>query len=109
MAICGLVITLSRSDEERPVTVARLRAEPALTLGEPQGPRLPAVLEVRDRAELRERWERLLDTPGVTHVDLAFAGVCPSQRYTLTVDPGAEGEPYTVFENKPWNEIAGDS
>lgn len=39
--------------------------------------------------------------------DLCFRALDPYERYTLRVDPGAEGAPYPVFEDVPYLELAG--
>ena len=38
---------------------------------------------------------------GDAKLTLRFEGVDHAKRYTLTVDPGAEGRPYSIFENAP--------
>jgi hypothetical protein len=43
--------------------------------------------------------------PGDAYVDLVFTRLWPDARYTLTVDPGAEGKPYNVFEDRPQAEL----
>ncbi len=46
-------------------------------------------------------------TPGDAAVDLLFVGLDEEARYTLTVDPGAEGAPYAVFEDVPYAALRG--
>jgi hypothetical protein len=42
---------------------------------------------------------------GDAFVDLVFENLKVSKKYTLEVDPGAEGEPYKLFENIPYTEL----
>lgn len=46
-------------------------------------------------------------TPGDDSTDLVFVGLDESLNYTLTVDPGAEGEPYEVFSDQPFAQLSG--
>ena len=39
-------------------------------------------------------------------VDLIFTGIRPDLKYSLKIDPGKEGEPYFIFEDLPYREIA---
>ena len=43
--------------------------------------------------------------PGDTWVDLIFADLVPDVSYWLEIDPGAEGEPYFVFEDAGWGQV----
>jgi hypothetical protein len=38
-------------------------------------------------------------------IDLVFDNLKVSQKYTLEVDPGAEGSPYKLFEDVPYQEL----
>ena len=42
---------------------------------------------------------------GDNFVDLVFENLKVSKKYTLEVDPGAEGSPYKLFENVPYAEL----
>jgi hypothetical protein len=42
---------------------------------------------------------------GDNFVDLVFENVKVSKKYTLEVDPGAEGSPYKLFENVSYTEL----
>jgi len=42
---------------------------------------------------------------GDEFVDLVFDNLKMSQQYTLEVNPGAQGQPYKVFENLPYQEL----
>ncbi len=43
--------------------------------------------------------------PGDDFVDLIFDGLEPDQHYTLEIDPGTEGVPYTLFEDAPFSDL----
>ena len=42
---------------------------------------------------------------GDEFVDLIYEDLKVGRSYTLKVDPGAEGEPYNLFENEPYDDI----
>lgn len=42
---------------------------------------------------------------GDAFVDLIFSGLKVGLKYTLEIDPGAEGEKYNIFEDVPYQEI----
>lgn len=44
-------------------------------------------------------------TPGDAYVDLIFKHLMPDARYTLTIDPGADGPLYEVFTDRPHDEL----
>ena len=70
MAITGLVLTLSDDDEAREQALAHIAAEPAVTLGDPEGVRYPAVVDTTSSREDRSCFERLEATAGVDLVEL---------------------------------------
>lgn len=70
MQISALVITLGHTGSAREATLAALAREPCIELGEPEGPRVPAVSETPTLREGRDLVERLLATTGVAHVDV---------------------------------------
>lgn len=72
MAICGLVITLSQDPDQRSHAKQFLASADGLTLGEPNGQRIPAVLETGGKADYRQRWDELQAMTGVTHLDLTY-------------------------------------
>jgi hypothetical protein len=43
--------------------------------------------------------------PGDDYVDLKFDSLIRGLRYSLEVNPGAEGEPYLAFENLSWGQL----
>jgi len=43
--------------------------------------------------------------PGDAYVDLIFENLKVSLKYTLEVNPGAQGSPYKVFEDVPFQEL----
>ncbi len=43
--------------------------------------------------------------PGDAYVDLIFENLKVSLKYTLEINPGAQGSPYKVFENVPYQEL----
>ena len=43
--------------------------------------------------------------PGDAYIDLIFENLKVSLNYTLEVNPGAQGSPYKVFENVPYQEL----
>jgi hypothetical protein len=45
-------------------------------------------------------------SPDNEQVELKFEGLDMQLRYTLEVDPGKEGSPYKVFEDRPFDELA---
>ena len=45
-------------------------------------------------------------SPDNEQVELRFGGLDMQLRYTLEVDPGKEGSPYKVFEDRPFDELA---
>lgn len=45
--------------------------------------------------------------PGDRFVDLHFSGLKRKKRYSLVVDPGEEGAPYTLFEDVPYDDLVG--
>ncbi len=45
---------------------------------------------------------------GDTSIDLEFDGLDQNMSYTLEIDPGKEGDPYTLFENIPFMELKDD-
>ncbi len=70
MAITGLVLTLSDDDREREQALAQIAAVPAVTLGDPEGLRYPAVVDTPSSREDRDCFERLEATNGVDLVEL---------------------------------------
>lgn len=80
MPVCGWVVRMTGEPgrwEEARRALARLRG---ITVGEPQGPRLPVVSEGEDPAEVYAVPERLLSVPGVAHVDLVFSDLSDVHR-----------------------------
>lgn len=73
MPILGAVLTLRGGPEDWAETSRALAQDPALTLGQPTGPRLPVVLDTPDRAADRAAWRRVSHHPGVAHADLISA------------------------------------
>lgn len=43
--------------------------------------------------------------PGDAFVDLIYRGLRRGRSYSLEVDPGAEGDPYLLFEEIPFDEL----
>jgi hypothetical protein len=74
MPISGLVITVRETSGATGDVMRRLASEPRLACGEPQGNRLPAVLETAQAGESRAVHEWLLLVPGVVNVDVVFVG-----------------------------------
>ncbi len=70
MPISALLITLRHTVQDRDAVLAVLAREPGIELGEPEGPRVPAVSETPTLAEGRRLVERLVETSGVAHVDV---------------------------------------
>jgi hypothetical protein len=73
MPILGVVAVLSSRPDERAAALAALQADPRVTPGDPQGDRLPLVLETRDRADDKACWAALEAIPGLVALDVAFA------------------------------------
>lgn len=42
---------------------------------------------------------------GDEYVDLMYDHLRPDHKYTLMIDPGAEGAPYPLFEDVPYEDI----
>jgi hypothetical protein len=70
MTISALVITLTSDAPIRSRALATLLATEALTLGEPNGARVPAVLETSSLRASRDVVEGLQATPGIQTVDV---------------------------------------
>ncbi|MCK6503553.1 hypothetical protein L6R53_09170 [Myxococcota bacterium] len=73
MPVLGAVAHISPAPGLRLQALAALAATPGLTFGELAQDRLPLVLEVADRADGDRRWQALAGTPGVLHLELAYA------------------------------------
>jgi len=73
MPVLGAVLTLSRESAQRDGTVAALRTDDRVTLGDLAGSRLPVVLETDSRGEDKACWEAVTRLPGVLHAELAYA------------------------------------
>lgn len=76
MTVSGLVVTLLRG-AEAPSTLARLRADPRLTVGEPVANRLPLAVATADVRAAEALVRELEAVPGVARVDVIsidFAG-----------------------------------
>lgn len=73
MPVLSAVLTLSSDPETRTELLRALALDPRLSLGALHEDRLPLVLETSSRDEDRELWDRLADSPGVLHCELAFA------------------------------------
>lgn len=69
-SISSLVITLETDAYRRRLALARLAADPALTLGPISSDRVPVVLETTTLDESRDRVEALMRAPGIRFVDL---------------------------------------
>ncbi len=69
MTVSGLVVTLTRDADARSA-LARLHADPRLTLGEPVADRLPLVAEAPDARAGEALVRELEATPGVARVDV---------------------------------------
>lgn len=70
MGVSGLVVT---ADEGSLAGVcAALAADPRVTLGDPEGPRLPIVVETAGLVEDDQIWAWLHSVPGVRFVDVAY-------------------------------------
>jgi len=74
MPISGLVITVANEADTLVLVRSALALEPGLTLGETQGPRIPAVLEAADEDASKLAHDRLVRMPGVVQVDVVFVG-----------------------------------
>jgi hypothetical protein len=69
MPISGLVITLERLESRTPL-LARLEADPRISVGPPQGLRLPVVTDTPDSEEGEALVRELFSLPGVCFVDV---------------------------------------
>lgn len=69
MAVSALVVTLPADLERRTDVMARLAADPRITIGEPVRERLPIVTETADARNSARLVERLEEIDGV-RVDL---------------------------------------
>ena len=72
MPIFGFVLTLTAASGTSRALEALAR-EPGVTLGAPNGSRLPVVLELEAHADPEARVAGWLALPDVLHVDYAFA------------------------------------
>lgn len=66
----ALVVTLAEGAGARSSAVAILAADERLTLGDPEGARLPVVAETKGLADSEALVERLATLPGVLAVDV---------------------------------------
>jgi nitrate reductase NapAB chaperone NapD len=77
------VVTLSNAPEKHTEVIAALRSIPALTLGEPNGHRIPLVVEA-DAQDSRHWHDWIANLPGVAHVEVAFVSfeetLAPNER-----------------------------
>ncbi len=78
--ISGLVIHLKIDEELARETVIAIKAEPTIEVGEPQGHKLPIVLECETPDESQATTDWLLSLPGVTHVDVVLVDLEPQPR-----------------------------
>lgn len=67
MIICGVVITLKRSEPSD-----ELACFSGLTLGQARGCRVPAMLETPDDEALEQALSELESLAAVAHLDLAY-------------------------------------
>ena len=72
MAISGLVVTLADDDAAADAAVARMGADPRLTLGDRFGHRLAVVVDTPSVDADRALWDELRQMSGVTFVDVTF-------------------------------------
>lgn len=70
MLISSLVLTLADEPAPRAAAIARLRAHPALELGEVNDRWLPAAMEAADDRESRALHDWIGALPGVVFVDV---------------------------------------
>lgn len=73
MPICGAVLHLSERAELRQAALDALARDSRITLGEPQGTRLPVVFDTVDAREDDELWREVLRIDGVMHADVVVA------------------------------------
>ncbi|TVQ62275.1 MAG: hypothetical protein EA379_05430 [Phycisphaerales bacterium] len=73
MPVSGLVLTLSRNDADRAAALTALDRREGVSIGEPQGHRLPIVVDTPCSEDDRAVWEWLHTLPGVLFVDLVCA------------------------------------
>jgi nitrate reductase NapAB chaperone NapD len=75
MGVSAVAITLCAEPELHHATLAALAAEPAVTVGPRQGPKLAAVLDTDSRPAERVLLSWIEALPGVLHVALVFCSV----------------------------------
>lgn len=75
MAVSGLVIELGEDATHAAAAWSVMSADSRLTLGEPQGRRIPAVLEVADACDAMAAHDWLRTLPGVLAVQVVFVEV----------------------------------
>ncbi|MFT7521488.1 MAG: hypothetical protein ACI9MC_003639 [Kiritimatiellia bacterium] len=71
MPVHAAVLTLDPS--AAPTTLQKLGCMEWLTLGEPQGFRLPVVADPPDRDADRVVWRAIEHLAGITHIELVFS------------------------------------
>ena len=79
MPVSGLVATVTPSAEVEAVC-RTLQREPAVQLGQPEGRRIPLVVDTPDRDTDKRVWQRLSATPGLLNLDVVFVGFDEGQQ-----------------------------
>lgn len=80
MPICGWVVTLTPDEGLRRTVVARLAADPRMTLGDARGARLPLVSETGGPDSVEPLAAELAGIGGILFVDLAYADLSDIDR-----------------------------
>jgi hypothetical protein len=83
--------------------VIRLEMEPGKKAGEDDR----FVLSGADGSYRMEKTVKDDQIPGDQYLDLHYSGLRPKKKYTLQAIPAGGGNPETVFENVPYEDLAG--
>ena len=73
MTISALVLTVSEDQSRARSALSAVRAQGTLTVGEPQGLRVPVVMDETGECKSIERFRWLEDLPGVESVEMVLA------------------------------------
>lgn len=87
MPVSGLIISLSEDRRERDGALQAIKHHNAISTGEPQGLRLPVVVDTPCSEADREVWLWLHELPGVLFVDLVCTDASDDPPHAPTETP----------------------
>jgi hypothetical protein len=75
MPICGVVLTLDSNAQRAEHAIATLRTHPCVFVGEPNGERLPIVLDTDSYEADKAMWNWLDALQGLVRWDVVYAHI----------------------------------